>query len=83
MISIHNHQANNGKKVVYIMDSFSACVIPFLAMEIEDMLVLDLRSFNGSVTAAIEEFNPDTVIVAYNPSTFSADTGHNSTFNFE
>lgn len=81
--TIHNNKLDNGKRVVYIADSFSACVIPFLAMEVEDMLALDLRSFNGSVTKAIEEFNPDTVIVAYNPSTLSADTSHYSTFNFE
>lgn len=81
--TIHNNKLDNGKRVVYIMDSFSACVIPFLAMEVEDMLVLDLRSFNGSVTKAIEEFNPDTVIVAYNPSIISTDTSHSGTFNFE
>lgn len=81
--TIHNNKLDNGKRVVYLMDSFSACVIPFLAMEVEDMLVLDLRSFNGSVTTAIGEFNPDTVIVAYNPSTLSADTSHYGTFNFE
>ena len=82
-ISIHNNKVNNGKKMVYIMDSFSASVIPYLATDIEDMLVLDLRSFNGSVTKAIEEFNPDTVIVAYNPSMITEDTSHNGTFNFE
>jgi LmbE family N-acetylglucosaminyl deacetylase len=69
--------------MVYIMDSFSASVVPYLATDVEDMLVLDLRSFNGSVTEVIEQFNPDTVIVAYNPSTFSAETSHHGTFNFE
>ncbi len=82
-VTVHNNNANNGKRMVYIMDSFSASVVPYLATEVEDMLVLDLRNFNGSVTKAIEDFNPDTVIVAYNPSIFSADTSHNGTFNFE
>lgn len=81
--TIHNNKVSNGKRMVYIMDSFSASVVPYIANEVEDMLVLDLRNFNGSVTKAIEDFEPDTVIVAYNPSTFSADTSHNGTFNFE
>lgn len=83
MIRIHNNKLDNGKRMVYILDSFSSSVVPFLATEIEDILVLDLRSFNGSVTTAIDAFKPDTVIVAYNPSTFSADTSHSGTFNFE
>lgn len=83
LTTIHNNNATNNKRVVYIMDSFSASVVPYLATDIEDMLVLDLRSFNGSVTKAIEDFNPDTVIVAYNPSMFSTDTSHSGTFTFE
>lgn len=83
LTTVHNNNVTNSKRMVYIMDSFSASVIPYLATDVEDMLVLDLRIFNGSVTRVIEDFDPDTVIVAYNPSTFSADTSHHGTFNFE
>lgn len=83
LTKLHNNKIDNGKKMLYIMDSFSASVVPYLATEIEDMVVLDLRSFNGSVMSVIEDFNPDTVVVAYNPSTFSENITHNSTFNFE
>ena len=65
------------------MDSFSASVIPYLATEIEDMIILDRRSFNGSVMNVIEKFSPDTVVVAYNPSTISSNMTHSGTFNFE
>lgn len=81
--SIHNNKVDNGKKMLYIMDSFSASVIPYIATEVEDMIVLDLRNFNGSVMNVIEKFNPDTVVVAYNPSTLSANTTHTGTFTFE
>lgn len=83
LTKLHNNKIDNGKKMLYIMDSFSASVVPYLATEIEDMVVLDLRSFNGSVMSVIEKFSPDTVVVAYNPSTFSENITHNSTFNFE
>lgn len=81
--TIHNNKVSNGKCILYIMDSFSASVVPYLANEAEDIIVLDLRSFNGSVMNVIEKFSPDTVITAYNPSTFSADTSHYGIFNFE
>ncbi len=81
--TVRNNKISDGIRMVYIMDSFSASVIPYLATEVEEMLVLDLRSFNGSVTKAIEDFDPDAVVVAYNPSVFTSDTSHNSVFNFE
>lgn len=83
LTKIHNNKVANGRKMLYIMDSFSASVIPYLATEVEDMIVLDLRSFNGSVMNVIEKFSPDTVIVAYNPSVFSSVTSHYGIFNFE
>ncbi|MBO5420442.1 MAG: hypothetical protein J6A67_00680 [Clostridia bacterium] len=83
LISIRNNQNNNGKRILYISDSFSASVIPYLATEVEDMLVIDLRAFNGSLTTAVDSFKPDTVIVAYNPSSFTSATNHSSAFNFE
>ena len=83
MTTIHNSKVDNDRKMLYIMDSFSASVVPYLATEIEDMVVLDLRTFNGSVMSVIEQFCPDTVVVAYNPSTFSETRTHNGTFNFE
>jgi hypothetical protein len=83
MTTIHNSKVDNGRKMLYIMDSFSASVVPYLATEIEDIVVLDLRTFNGSVMSVIEQFCPDTVVVAYNPSTFSETRTHNGTFNFE
>ncbi len=83
LTTIHNNKNENGKRMLYIMDSFSASIVPYLALEIEDMLVLDLRNFDGSVISAIESFKPDTVVVAYNPSVITGDTSHNSIFNFE
>ncbi len=83
LTTIHNNKVNNGKRMVYIMDSFSASVVPYLAIEVEDMLVIDRRNFNGSVTNAIEAFGADTVVVAYNPSVISSSTSRNGTFNFK
>ena len=82
-MTIQNNNIDNGKKMLYIMDSFSTSVIPYIAMDVEEIVILDLRAFNGSVMNVIEKFAPDTVVVAYNPSTFSASTTHTGTFTFE
>ncbi|MBR3836325.1 MAG: hypothetical protein IKJ69_06035 [Clostridia bacterium] len=81
--NIRNNRITDGKRMIYIIDSFCASVIPFLATETEEMLVLDLRGFNGSITKVIEEFSPDAVVVAYNPTLFSANTRTYGVFNFE
>jgi hypothetical protein len=83
LIHIKNNNVSNGKKILYIGDSFCHCVVPCLAMGVENIDVLDIRYFDGSIINYIEKFKPDTVIVNYNPSSINEDTTHNGTFNFE
>ena len=65
LIQIENELTENDCKVLIIHDSFSNCVIPFLALENKSIDALDLRTFDGSVKAYMEESRPDLVIVAY------------------
>lgn len=81
--SIKNNNVHNGKRLLLLSDSFCKCVVPFLAQEIEYFDVIDRRYFSGSIMNYIEQFSPDTVIVAYNPTMISSDTSHSGTFNFE
>jgi hypothetical protein len=67
LITIHNHKRLDGKKVLFIKDSFVNVVAPFFALGVEYVDVLDLRHFNGSVKNYIEQTKPDIVIVMYNP----------------
>lgn len=66
-IEIENLFSDNDLSVVIIHDSFSNCVIPFMALQVNHIYELDLRYFNGSVKTFIESEHPDMVIVAYNP----------------
>jgi hypothetical protein len=80
LITIHNHKRFDGKKVLFIKDSFVNVVAPFFALGVEYVDVLDLRSFNGSVKSYVEQTKPDIVIVMYNPSAITNTT--NDMFDF-
>ena len=70
-ISIDNKKATNDTKILYIVDSFSDCVIPYFASTVKHIDVIDLRYFNGSLESFISQNKPDMVVAAYNPSTVS------------
>lgn len=79
--SIRNNNVHNGKRLLILSDSFCKCVVPILAQEIEYIDVVDRRYFTGSIMSYVEQFNPDTVLVAYNPTMISeSPTGM---FNFQ
>lgn len=81
--SIKNNSVHNGKRLLMLSDSFCKCVVPCLAQGIEYIDVIDRRYFSGSIQSYIDEFKPDTVVVAYNPTLISSDTGHSGPYNFE
>lgn len=70
-IAIDNKKATNDTKILYIVDSFSDCVIPYFASTVKHIDVIDLRYFNGSLESFISQNKPDMVVAAYNPSTVS------------
>lgn len=73
IVSIENKKADNDKRVLFICDSFSHCVMPYVATQVKYVDKLDLRYFNGSVKTFIEKTNPDVVIVMYYPGSFTTD----------
>ena len=65
LIRINNNVIVNGKKVLMIHNSFSDCVIPFVALGVQNLDSIDLRHFNGSLKRFIETENPNAIIIAY------------------
>ena len=67
---IHNNNLENGKSALLICDSFSLGMAPYLAMELEDVYLIDYRNvvgFNGSYRTFIEKYNPDIVMLTARP----------------
>lgn len=70
IIEIENKLVNNDTKILILRDSFSVPFVPFLSLSTQSIHSLDLRYFTGSVESYMEQYQPDLVIVAYNPSVF-------------
>jgi hypothetical protein len=84
VVVIKNNLLQDGKKVLFIRDSFTGVVAPFFSLGLENTEELDLRLFTGSVQTYIEQTKPDMVIVMYTPTEITTPdyTIHTSTFDF-
>ena len=84
LTEIHNKLINNNRKILIIKDSFADCVVPFLSLGVEEIQIVDLRYFSGSIQEYIVQNKPELVIVMYNPDIIEQpDYGaHNSFFDF-
>ena len=69
------------KKIMAFTDSYSRTVIPYMAYGYRDILLLDLRKYKGSVMEAVEDFNPDKILVMYNPGAF--EESNSAMFDFQ
>lgn len=82
VIKVHNNLVNDGSHILLIKISFANCMIPYLATVVEDLEVIDLRHFNGSIRSYIDESNPDTVIVLSGLSQMETASAENGAFDF-
>lgn len=70
---IKNNSAPNDKKVLLLRDSYSCTLLPFMSLNFKEISAIDLRYYKKtSLIDYIEEYEPDLVILAYNPSAFSS-----------
>ena len=82
MITIHNNQIHDGSHILMLKTSYADCMYPYLASVVENLDVIDLRWFNGSLQSYIKETNPDTVVMVYGMTTFSGSQTINGPFDF-
>lgn len=84
-LEIENKRTQNRNRILVLKESYGNVVIPYLALAVGEISLLDLRYFTGSVRTYIEEYNPDYVVVAYNPgmaAETAEDTSHTSPWDF-
>lgn len=82
LITVRNHLVKDGKKILMIKESYANCMTPFLAPAVEQLDIIDLRAFTGSLQAYIEETNPDTIVMVYGLSCFEDDALVDHLFDF-
>ena len=63
LMEITNNSNPDGKTVVVIKDSYANAFIPWLVASSSRVIVIDPRSFGGSLTEEIERYQADEVLV--------------------
>ncbi|TYP69405.1 DHHW family protein [Paenibacillus methanolicus] len=58
-------------KLLVIKDSYAHSVIPFLAQDVAELHVVDMRYYNGSVDGYMKEHSITNVLMLYNTATFT------------
>ncbi|MCI8336823.1 MAG: hypothetical protein HFI72_06680 [Peptococcaceae bacterium] len=71
-VKIKNNLAANDKKILVIKDSFALPFTAFLANSCAEIRMIDLRYFTGRMEDYIEAYEPDLVLMLYNPSSFGS-----------
>lgn len=56
----------NGADMVIFKDSYANCLIPYLVMNFDDIIVVDLRYYGGSVEEILDENKDAKVLLLYN-----------------
>jgi hypothetical protein len=85
LIQIENQLTADDHKILIISDSFSDCMISCLALAERYIDCIDLRRFNGSLKAYIEESQPDIVMIMYTAGAVGGDIDYSTntdTFDF-
>lgn len=73
-LTIIKSSIKNGKKLIVFKDSYAHNFVPFLAMNFEEIHLIDLRYFNLNPYDYIREQDFQQVLFLYNLSTFGSDS---------
>ena len=68
-------QANNGKHLLVIKDSFANSMIPYLLEEYERITMVDLRYFSDNIGRLIQQQQPTEILFLYEMTNLLTDTG--------
>ena len=64
LVRITNHNIKNGKKALFILNSYGCVVYPYLAVEFQHIDCIDIRGYADSVEDFVRKNSPDVVIYA-------------------
>lgn len=71
---IKNENADSGKKLLVIKDSFAHSLVPYLADHYSEIIMIDYRYYVSPVTPLIESEGIDQVLVLYSIDNLATDT---------
>ena len=74
LVTIENKNCQNGKKLLLIKDSFAHCFATFAIENYEEICMVDLRYFRGSVMELLEEHGLNEILYLYGADNLSTST---------
>lgn len=77
MVKIENKMPVSDKRFLVIKDSYANALVPYLAMVAKEIIMIDPRLYHSSIKDYIEDYNPDAVILIYNPGAYLEETFFN------
>ena len=73
-LAVIRSQTENGRRLLILKDSYAHCFAPFVAGDFEEVHLLDLRYYNGSVQSYMEENGITDALVLYGFSSLESET---------
>lgn len=73
LVRIHNDATKGQGKLLIIRDSFSNSLGPFLALNYEDVVLVDLRYYKESISDMVKQEGFDDILVEYSVNNFVSD----------
>lgn len=79
IVRITNNAPNATGRILIVKDSFSRMTVPFLATNVKEICMIDMRYFKGNLYDYVESYSPDLMMLYYNSDYYSSDS---NAFNF-
>lgn len=73
LITIENMEINDNSNVLIIKNSYANCFVPFMVNHYQNIHIIDLRYFGGSVSDYVGENKIDNILILYNLNNFYSD----------
>lgn len=65
LVKIKNNNSHTGQKLLVIKDSFAHAIVPFLADNYDEIIMVDMRYYKNEVSLLVEQERIDTVLILY------------------
>ena len=74
IVTITNHNMEEGETLLVVKDSYANCFLPMIAAHYKTVYVVDLRYYANLLSESAAEWDIDDLLILYNVNSFATDT---------
>lgn len=74
IVTITNHNMEEGNTLLVVKDSYANCFLPMIATHYKTVYVVDLRYYSNLLSESVAEWEIDDLLILYNANSFATDT---------